>query len=278
MHFILLLLLYFLLVIVCIALILFPDIRNHCITGIRRIMTMILQCIAHMGSTGQQRVDSSLLNGRRLLQQLGQNLWRHKVTSSIILLLLIVPSLIAIFQQNKNFYHLEQSSHANSQVLALLQGERLSPPAPLPPEIFTTREVELIRPQLVHASRDWTLLDPDFQQRLLMVYQIMKEQHGYEMVLIEGYRSPERQNELAAQGSHVTNARAYQSYHQFGLAADSAFLHQGKIVIDEKDPWAMKGYELYGETAEKLGLVWGGRWKMMDFGHVELRKPNTQQP
>jgi peptidoglycan L-alanyl-D-glutamate endopeptidase CwlK len=34
----------------------------------------------------------------------------------------------------------------------------------------------------------------------------------------------------------------------------------------------MEGYRLYGEYAESVGLVWGGRWKMMDFGHVELRK------
>ncbi len=33
----------------------------------------------------------------------------------------------------------------------------------------------------------------------------------------------------------------------------------------------MRGYQLYGQVAESLGLTWGGRWKMMDFGHIELR-------
>jgi peptidoglycan L-alanyl-D-glutamate endopeptidase CwlK len=89
--------------------------------------------------------------------------------------------------------------------------------------------------------------------------------------LLEGYRSPARQDLLAAMGSAVTNARAFQSWHQYGLAADCAFLRDGKLVISEKDPWAMRGYQLYGEVAESLGLTWGGRWTMMDFGHTELR-------
>jgi peptidoglycan L-alanyl-D-glutamate endopeptidase CwlK len=59
------------------------------------------------------------------------------------------------------------------------------------------------------------------------------------------------------------------------LAADCAFLRDGKLVISEKDPWAMRGYELFGEVAEAAGLTWGGRWKMMDFGHTELRRPGT---
>lgn len=73
-------------------------------------------------------------------------------------------------------------------------------------------------------------------------------------------------------GSNVTQATAFQSYHQYGLAADSAFFRDGKLVISEKDPWAMRGYALYGQAAESVGLVWGGRWKMMDLGHVELRR------
>ena len=121
------------------------------------------------------------------------------------------------------------------------------------------------------SIRNWGLLQPDFSQRLLLLFKIMKEKHGYDMALLEGYRSPGRQELLASMGASVTNARAFQSWHQYGLAADCAFLRDGKIVISEKDPWAMRGYQLYGEVAESLGLTWGGRWQMMDLGHTELR-------
>ncbi|WP_230179059.1 M15 family metallopeptidase [Aquabacterium sp. CECT 9606] len=160
----------------------------------------------------------------------------------------------------------------NHHVAHLLQGEQLVPPPPLPPEAFTTAEVEVVRPMLSSADRRWDRMDEAFVQRVLMAFKIMKERHGYDMALLEGYRSPERQNLLAAQGAHVTNAGAWQSYHQHGLAADCAFLREGKLVISEKDPWAMRGYQLYGQVAEELGLTWGGRWRMMDFGHVEWRR------
>lgn len=159
----------------------------------------------------------------------------------------------------------------NDQVAWLLQGEKLAPPPPLPPEVFATAEVEAVRPRLTDASRDWSLLDEDFRQRLLLVYRLMRERHGYEMVLIEGYRNPQRQAELLALGPHVTQAGPGASYHQHGLAADSAFLRDGVLVISEQDPWALEGYRLYGEIAESVGLTWGGRWKMRDYGHVELR-------
>jgi peptidoglycan L-alanyl-D-glutamate endopeptidase CwlK len=96
----------------------------------------------------------------------------------------------------------------------------------------------------------------------------MKETHGYDMALLEGYRSPERQNLLAAAGPSVTNAKAFQSYHQFGLAADCAFFRDGKLFISERDPWILRGYRLYGEVAESVGLSWGGRWARKDFGHA----------
>jgi peptidoglycan L-alanyl-D-glutamate endopeptidase CwlK len=163
----------------------------------------------------------------------------------------------------------------NDQIAGVLQGEQLAAPAPLPPLAFTTAEVTLVRPMLDSANRNWQLLDPAFAQRLLLVFRIMKERHGYDMAILEGYRSPERQNALAAIGPGVTNARAFQSYHQFGLAADCAFLRDGKLVISEKDPWAMRGYQFYGAAAEAAGLTWGGRWTMMDFGHAELRVAGT---
>ncbi len=190
----------------------------------------------------------------------------------ILVLVLGVPPLLVLLMRDEIEIGSvpEGASPGNPVIAALLAGERLVPPPPLPPEAFSTVEVMAIRPTLVNASRDWALLNDDFAQRLLRVFQRMQE-HGYEMVLIEGYRSPERQDQLAAMGNHVTNARSYQSYHQYGLAADCAFMRNGKLVISEKDPWAMRGYELYGREAEALGLTWGGRWKMMDFVHVELR-------
>src|SRR5213595_561045 len=119
----------------------------------------------------------------------------------------------------------------DEQIAALLKGEQLAPPVALPPLAFTTLEVEQIRPMLVDASRNWSLLHLDFSQRLLLAFKIMKEKHGYEMALLEGYRSPARQNLLANMGSQVSNARAFQSWHQYGLAADCAFWRDGKLVI-----------------------------------------------
>ncbi len=147
-----------------------------------------------------------------------------------------------------------------------LNPERLVPPPPLPPSFFIIPE----RADLRTADRDWAKLDPAFTQITLHLFERMKQQ-GYTLVLLEGYRSPERQDLLASQGTHVTHARAGQSRHQFGMAADIAFSRDGRLVISERDPWAAAGYEALGRTAEELGLVWGGRWAMRDLGHVESR-------
>ena len=190
--------------------------------------------------------------------------------------LLLIPSLMAFFAQAPAVFDFsEETRHADRQIAVLLEGEQLVPPPALPPEAFTTREVEMVRPDVALASRNWQLLDQEFMQRLLVVFRLMKERHGYEMVLIEGYRSPERQASLYEQGPQVTQVGANMSYHQYGLAADSAFFRDGKVVISERDPWAMRGYQLYGEIAAQVGLTWGGHWKMQDYGHLELRRPGV---
>ena len=198
---------------------------------------------------------------------------RHRIACAIGVPAVLIPTLLALALSSPAMLPVYEGGSAipDAQVAALLQGERLVPPVALPPVTFSTAEVTLVRPLLVNASRNWGLMHPDYSQRLLLAFKIMREKHGYEMALLEGYRSPARQDELASAGNHVTNARAFQSWHQYGLAADCAFLRDGKLVISEKDPWAMRGYQLYGEVAESLGLTWGGRWKMMDFGHTELR-------
>ena len=59
---------------------------------------------------------------------------------------------------------------------------------------------------------------------------------GFPMVLLEGYRSPERQDSLAGQATLVTKAKGGQSKHQYGLAVDLAPIRAGKVVISERDP------------------------------------------
>ena len=157
-------------------------------------------------------------------------------------------------------YDMERQTH----IQAALRPEALAPPPPLPPSTFIGTE----RPGLETANRDWTRLDSDFMNLALRVFARM-EARGYPLALLEGYRSPERQDVLAESGFHVTNAKAFQSKHQYGLAMDVAPIRDGRLVISERDPWAMQAYQVLGEEAEKEGLIWGGRWKLRDYGHIE---------
>jgi peptidoglycan L-alanyl-D-glutamate endopeptidase CwlK len=234
------------------------------------------------GMLAQQRLrdaDALAANGRAAAGSLAGFVRRHWIACAGGAALVCVPPLAALLLAEKPMLSGYESVDrpVNTQVADLLQGEQLVPPPPLPPLVFATAEVAQERPLLASASRDWAMLNADYTQRLLTVFRIMKERYGYEMAILEGYRSPARQDALAALGPGVTNARSWQSWHQYGLAADCAFVRDGKLVISEKDPWAMRGYQLYGQVAESVGLTWGGRWKMMDFGHTELRVPGVMK-
>lgn len=249
---------------------------------------LVFEALAHFGTRLNQslsRIETGAANKSTSLQRNLSSMAAELIGSVrrkyrmyfVFVCIVVVPSVIAIFISGKSRLEGFASStyEVNLQIAELLKGEQLVAPAALPPAVFSTKEVLVERPMLVSASRNWDLLSSSYRQRLLMVFKIMKEKYGYEMAIIEGYRSPERQNMLAELGPQVTNAKAFQSYHQYGLAADCAFIREGKLVISERDAWAMRGYELYGEVAESVGLSWGGRWKMMDFGHTESTQPEV---
>ncbi|WP_241685971.1 M15 family metallopeptidase [Stenotrophomonas sp. MA5] len=187
-------------------------------------------------------------------------------------LLLIPPIVIFVTRQTVVLedFRGDDLAESSSMVAQLLRGERLTPPPPPPPEVFTTAEVRRLRPEIVTADRKWGQIDPDLQQRVLAIYEVMRRQYGYEMVLIEGYRSPQRQAELMA-GGKATRAGAWQSCHQYGLGVDSAPIRDGKLQWDMEDPWTRRGYFLYGELAEQASLDWGGNWRSIkDYVHVEM--------
>lgn len=189
-----------------------------------------------------------------------------------VALLLIPPTVIFVTRQTVVLedFRGDDLADSSSMVAQLLRGERLTPPPPPPPEVFTTAEVRRLRPEIVTADRKWDQIDPDLQQRVLAIYEVMRRQYGYEMVLIEGYRSPQRQAELMA-GGKATRAGAWQSCHQYGLGVDSAPIRDGKLQWDMEDPWTRRAYFLYGELAEQAGLDWGGNWRSIkDYVHVEM--------
>lgn len=233
-----------------------------------------------------------------------QNQW-HLQQWWILIASFLLCSSIIVFALTRNIsstkIEAEYLKEVDPQIYTLLHGEMLTPPAEVDESlvqaaiveatqleqqsgnaIITANPIEgiettanLYNNQLV--DRKWDKINPRYRQRLLMVFKIMKERYGYDLVLLEGYRSPERQNLLSG-NPNTTRAKGYQSYHQFGLAADIAFQRNGKVVISERDPWAMRGYELYGEVAESVGLTWGGRWKSIkDFGHTEYRMPSLKK-
>jgi peptidoglycan L-alanyl-D-glutamate endopeptidase CwlK len=168
-----------------------------------------------------------------------------------------------LFADNRT-QRLDREDHVGGR----LTGERLVPPPDLPPSFFRNTE----RPELVELDRNWGHLNPDFAQAVLRMMKQM-EAKGRPFVLLEGYRSAERQTRLSQMGYHVTRAAAFQSQHQYGLAADLAPLKDGRISISERDPWTMEAYRMMGQAAAAEGLVWGGNWtNLRDFGHVEARK------
>ncbi|MFX1765327.1 M15 family metallopeptidase [Paraburkholderia sp. A1RI-2L] len=265
---------YFVVTVPLAAILLFPDVRAAFTETIFNLHSHIARRASASATHARKGISKSAKYSQSTVAGMQNLLIKRRLLILSTTGILATPPLIAIALRGHQLFQYDDTLRApDEKIAALLNGEQLVPPPPLPPEAFASREVEQVRPALVDASRDWNLLDPDFRTRLLLAYKIMHEQYGYQMALLEGYRSPDRQDRLAKMGSNVTNAAAFQSYHQYGLAADNAFLRDGKLVISEKDPWAMRGYQLYGQVAEEVGLTWGGRWKMMDLGHVEYHKP-----
>lgn len=99
---------------------------------------------------------------------------------------------------------------------------------------------------------------------------------GMQVFVTEGYRSLARQDELYARGrtapgSIVTNAKGGQSFHNWRVAFDVAFLKDGKATYE--GDWGK-----VGAIGESLGLEWGGRWDaILDRPHFQYAGGYTLQ-
>ncbi len=106
---------------------------------------------------------------------------------------------------------------------------------------------------------------------------------GIYLIVTEGFRTKEYQDELYAKGRTkpgviVTGAKGkdYSSQHQWGIAFDIAMNYDvdgdGKIT---DDTWNEKGFKAVAKIAKssKVGLAWGGDWRsIIDTPHLYLKK------
>lgn len=107
------------------------------------------------------------------------------------------------------------------------------------------------------------------------------EKRGVSIWAISGYRSPEEQDALYNQGRGdkskplVTNAKAFQSFHNFGLAID--FCVDKDANKEGLQPnWDLAPYRILREEAEKLGLVSGLSFKSFPEGpHIQFTVPKS---
>ena len=92
---------------------------------------------------------------------------------------------------------------------------------------------------------------------------------GHPVRITEGYRSMERQQELYNQGrttpgNIVTNAKAGESFHNYGVAVDFVFRKEGYNASEEL-------WQTLGAIGKSQGFEWGGDWaKFVDKPHFSM--------
>ncbi len=106
------------------------------------------------------------------------------------------------------------------------------------------------------------------------------EEVGIEILITDGFRSVEEQNDIHAQGrtrggNVVTYAEGGESYHNYGLAIDFALrLPDGSVVWDIQRDGNGNGRPDWFEVADigkELGFEWGGDWvRFKDYPHLQL--------
>ena len=169
--------LYFLLVVPVLALLCLPLLRQRAADGMASLWQRSSRNGVRWRRAGAQRLarQSATLQDHRA--RLTTSVSRHARALGAALLVVLALPLAALWLRSTyrvDSFDPDTGYAVNERVAALLQGEDLVPPAPLPPAFFVTREVEDWQPLASSASRQWHLLDNDFRQRLLLSFKLLR--------------------------------------------------------------------------------------------------------
>ena len=119
-------------------------------------------------------------------------------------------------------------------------------------------------------SRSLNDLHPEVRWRAEKLLQSAQEIH-VPILIYFTLRTFAEQDKLYEQGRSqpgrvVTQAKAGQSYHNYGLAFDFVPKDQNGQPTWED----LNGFNSVGEQGEALGLQWGGRWPKKDRPHLQM--------
>lgn len=139
-------------------------------------------------------------------------------------------------------------------------GSNLSATAPI---ILEQPCLDVIYVTTTSRIDDLELLHPYFNSRVELFLDSLKKR-GIEILIVETYRIPERQDYLKRKGK--TGLSGGDSKHQYGLAIDIVPWGKNRTLKwHDRKLW----YKI-GRVGEHFGLTWGGRFKKLyDPGHFE---------
>ena len=120
-------------------------------------------------------------------------------------------------------------------------------------------------------------LKPEFKAIVVALLQAGYD-NGMNPQISCGYRSPEEQDKIYAQGrtekgSKVTNSKRWQSLHQYRIAVDLFFLKDSKATFNEDDYHTLWNVACKSKLDAK-GLEWSGNWSggFRESAHFQLGK------
>lgn len=116
------------------------------------------------------------------------------------------------------------------------------------------------------CSKTTVKITPELQVK----YNQLREKANAEGIyykIICSYRTQKDQDQLYAKGRTETGEKVTwtrQSRHTEGVAFDVVIFKEDQIS------WKPEDYFKLGAIAKRLGLTWGGDWKVRDYGHFEI--------
>ncbi|MEW7279730.1 M15 family metallopeptidase [Aquimarina sp. 2201CG1-2-11] len=123
-------------------------------------------------------------------------------------------------------------------------------------DIYTDRRINTLHPKIRAKAKEFIIR--------------AEKELGIKLRVTSGFRTWEEQTELynkgrISPGKRVTNAKAGQSYHNYGLALDVVEIKNGKAI------WNNPNWKRIADIGKSLGFEWGGDWKFIDKPHFQMR-------